>query len=204
MTTRTIIVVAVAAVLTSLIGAGWAIQDSSAESGKGAGQTALPVATMRVEAASAYTSVRSYTGVLRAARTSQLSFERPGLVVAVLVDQGERVEAGQTLAQLDRRHLEARRDQLLAQRSEAEARLDELVAGPRREQIDAAKAEVQNLEAQVELLRRNAERRQVLLANSSTSLEDYESSRLNHQSMQARLEAARQVYKELASGTRQE
>lgn len=197
-------VAAVAALVTSLIGAGWAIRNPPAKSGTETGQTALPVATMRVQAESAYTSVRSFTGVLKAARTSQLSFERPGLVVAVLVDQGERVEAGETLAQLDRRHLEARGDQLLAQRSEAQARLDELVAGPRREQIGAAKAEVQNLEAQVELLRRNAERRQVLLDSSSTSLEDYESSKLNHQSMQAQLEAARQLHNELASGTRQE
>ncbi|MFZ5829480.1 MAG: efflux RND transporter periplasmic adaptor subunit [Planctomycetota bacterium] len=201
---RTTLAVVFSASLVSLLGAGWTFTRPPERSQPAAAPEPLPVAALRVERSSAYQVTRDFTGMIKAARTSDLSFERPGLVLDVLVDQGSSVEVGQTLARLDRRQLEARRDQLLAQRGAAQARLDELIAGPRREQVAAAKAEVQNLEAQVELLALNLERRAKLLSENAIAREEYDSAALNFRSMQAQLEAARQAYQELLNGTRAE
>ena len=91
----------------------------------------LTVNTLTVEAVESYEVQREYSGELVAQRSSDLGFERPGTVVRVLVDEGDRVVAGQPLAQLDVQTLDVQRQQLLAQRREANAQLQELRAGPR-------------------------------------------------------------------------
>ena len=67
-------------------------------------------------------------------------------MVAVLADQGDVVQAGQVIARLDDRSLKARRSQLVAEAASAEAQLRELKNGARREDIDAARAAVGDLE----------------------------------------------------------
>lgn len=66
----------------------------------------------------------SYAGRLEPARETALAFERAGLVLTVLVDEGDTVKEGEIVARLDTDKLRARRDELLAQRRELEARLD--------------------------------------------------------------------------------
>lgn len=64
------------------------------------------------------------------------------------------VEAGQPLARLDVSTLEVKRRQLEAQRLQAAAVLAELRAGPRTETIAAARASVEQREAELELWKR--------------------------------------------------
>jgi multidrug efflux pump subunit AcrA (membrane-fusion protein) len=165
---------------------------------------ALPVATIRLSAVSSYSVPRVYTGTLHAARTTDLGFERPGKVLRVLVDQGDRVEVGQPLAELDRRHLEARQAQLEAQRDEAAAQLAELEAGPRAQQIAAARAEVRRLDAELKLQETRFHRRERLQETAAISGEEWDTARFSLQVAEAQLEAARQVLDELLAGTRQE
>ena len=66
---------------------------------------ALPVATTVLKAAKTYAVERTYTGEITARRSSDLGFERSGTVVAVLVDDGDRVSAGAPVARLDTRGL---------------------------------------------------------------------------------------------------
>ncbi|WCM23652.1 efflux RND transporter periplasmic adaptor subunit [Paraburkholderia bryophila] len=60
-----------------------------------------PVKTEVVGAEKALASTDSFVGTLRARQRSDLSFEAAGRVVAILVDVGDRVRAGQVLARLD-------------------------------------------------------------------------------------------------------
>jgi HlyD family secretion protein len=64
-------------------------------------------------------------------------------IVELLVDEGERVTAGQVLMRQDATRARARLAEAEAALGQARARLDELVRGPRSEQIEAARAAVE-------------------------------------------------------------
>ncbi|MCA8909612.1 MAG: efflux RND transporter periplasmic adaptor subunit [Rhodospirillaceae bacterium] len=83
----------------------------------------LPVDAEQVSRTEGYTVTRSFTGRVVARRISDLAFEHGGLVQTVLVDDGARVAAGDVLAVLGQRELEAERAQLAAQRAEIAANL---------------------------------------------------------------------------------
>jgi RND family efflux transporter MFP subunit len=82
--------------------------------------------------------------------------------------------------------------------------LRELEAGPRQQTIDAARAEVRELQAQAELAELNYRRREQLLQGNAISREDYDSAALGLRSLLARLDAAERRLDELESGTRPE
>lgn len=84
----------------------------------------LPVKVMLVERQDSYRIEQRFAGRLEPARRTQLAFERAGLVTAVLRDEGDAVEAGAVVAQLDTEPLLAARDALTAQRAQAAADLD--------------------------------------------------------------------------------
>ncbi|MEO1483609.1 MAG: efflux RND transporter periplasmic adaptor subunit [Myxococcota bacterium] len=81
----------------------------------------LPVEAAKVELMDSYEVTQRFSGVARSRRSSALGFERPGRVRRVMVDDGDRVRAGQLLAELDR-------NQLLAARKRIEASLREVAA----------------------------------------------------------------------------
>ncbi|NJL48252.1 MAG: biotin/lipoyl-binding protein, partial [Leptolyngbyaceae cyanobacterium SM2_5_2] len=90
----------------------------------------LPVEAIALKAVNSYTVERQYVGEIVAQRTSSLGFEQGGTVVALLVDEGDLVTTGQSLARLDTRSLTTQRQQLVAQRDQAIATLTELQNGP--------------------------------------------------------------------------
>lgn len=71
-----------------------------------------------------------------------LAFETPGRIATLEVDEGDHVAAGQVVARLDDRLPHARLDAAKAAEAAATARLALARRGPRREELDAAKAEV--------------------------------------------------------------
>ena len=119
----------------------------------------LPVDTLRVSLSESYETQRTYTGDIEARRSSELGFEQSGLVVRVLVEEGDRVAANQVIAELDTQRLLAQRQELLAQKAQAEADLTEVIAGPRSEDIASAQANVRDIEAQLQLAQQRYQRR---------------------------------------------
>lgn len=67
----------------------------------------LPVATIVPERVEAFPVTTRYTGLVRSRRSATLSFEPRGRVARIHADEGEAVDAGQALAELDRRRLKA-------------------------------------------------------------------------------------------------
>ncbi|MEO1144910.1 MAG: efflux RND transporter periplasmic adaptor subunit [Cyanobacteria bacterium J06638_22] len=165
---------------------------------------ALVVETLTVAPVESYTVARSYTGEVVAGRTSELGFEQGGELVEVLVDRGDRVAAGEPLARLDTRRLQAQRSQLVAQRDRAQAELLELQNGPRREAIAAAQSSVQDLENQLELEQLRKERREVLYTEGAISREDRDVVAFGADALEERLASARSQLEELQNGTRPE
>lgn len=82
----------------------------------------VSVSTISME--DGYDIVDRFSGRLEPARTTQLAFERGGLVTEVLVAEGQLVEAGAPIARLDVTMLEANRARLSAQRDQAAAALE--------------------------------------------------------------------------------
>lgn len=204
--TRRSTLVGLAVVLVVAISAAWGSLRTGepAETALQSDAQPLPVETLVAEQVDSYQTARAYTGVIRARRDTVLSFERLGTLKAIHVDEGQRVERGDVLAELDTRRLQVGRTRLEARRNEAAAMLAELVAGPRQETIDAADANVDNLKAQLDLEKANLVRRKALLADNIIPQEEYDASMFGVQAAAARLEAAQRQLDELTAGTRQE
>jgi len=175
--------------------------DDSVEESKPA---ALPVEVITLEPVTSFEQSRWYTGVIAARRESSIGFERSARVVSLAVDEGDEVAAGDSLATLDTRHLLNRRDEISARRDAAEARLRELVAGPRKQTIEAAEAEVRDLTAQKELQTRNHERSKDLRSRDAIAEQDLDDSQFALDSIVAKLDAAGHRLAELEAGTRVE
>ncbi len=164
----------------------------------------LPVPIMEIREAESVTSNRFYTGTVSARRSSDLGFERGANIVSISVDEGDPVRAGQPLAALDTRGLELVKKQVFAQLAEAQARLEELEAGPRREAINAADARWREFRQRRRLAELQRERRLELLARQAVSKEEFESVEFQVQTLAAAEEAARHELDELLAGTRPE
>lgn len=164
----------------------------------------LPVRVLTLEPVSSFDQSRTYTGTIVARRSATIGFERSARLESVTVDEGDPVVAGQVLATLDVRHLETRQQQLLAQRSSAEAVLAELIAGPRKETIAAAKARVVELRAQSDLSQRTLTRTRQLEARNAATAQSLDDSQFSMEAAAARLAAAERELEELEVGTRAE
>ncbi|MCP9819425.1 efflux RND transporter periplasmic adaptor subunit [Synechococcus sp. Cruz-9H2] len=86
----------------------------------------MPVSVLTAQPVSQYFTTRAYTGEVVAGRSSSLGFELAGTLEQVLVQEGDKVWAGQPLARLDSRRIRAQRQQLLAQQSVARAAVEEV------------------------------------------------------------------------------
>jgi RND family efflux transporter MFP subunit len=164
----------------------------------------LAVQTIDLEPVTSYQAAREYTGVIVARRTSQLGFELAGKLKAIHVEEGDVATAGMALAAIDTEHVETRRRQLVARRAQATARLEEMVAGPREEDIAAARARVESLEAQVDLLKLQTARQKRLVASRATSQDEYEQHAFGLRSHEAQHNEAQHDLEELLNGTRKE
>lgn len=80
-------------------------------------------------------------------RTVNLSPKTSGLLVEVLVEQGQRVEKGQLIARMDNRDLRAQQLQARAALAAAQAQLQELRNGTRPEVLDQAREAVRQAQA---------------------------------------------------------
>jgi multidrug efflux pump subunit AcrA (membrane-fusion protein) len=165
---------------------------------------ALPVAVMTLEAATGYTTEQEYTGRIAAHRASNVGFERGGRLVRIEVEEGDRVTLLQPLALLGTDLEESRHREMRAQLDAAEALLAELRAGTRSETLDAARAQVQDLEEQHALAVKRKERLEQLLAERAVSQDAADEAATQAQALRARLAAARAQRDELEAGVRTE
>ena len=164
----------------------------------------LAVETIRVDPVNSFQTSREYTGTVVARRVSELSFERAGLLDNVQIEEGVAVAAGTSLATVDTEHLRTRRRETVARRAQAAALLAEFVAGPRQEDIDAATANVESLDAQVALLKLQTDRRSRLLNQNAVPQDEFERFAFGLKAREAQLKQGRHELEELVNGTRQE
>lgn len=163
-----------------------------------------PVKTLIAKRVDSYQVSRTYTGEITASRTSELGFKRSDELVRIAVNEGDYVKIGTPLAYLDTSSLKTQEKEILAERSQASANLQELLAGPRTETIAAARASVKNILAQLELSQKKKSRREKLYAEGAISREQLDEASFEESSFQARLQEAKSRLQELEVGTRPE
>lgn len=178
------------------------INSTSLWAADGAGVIGVEVETL--QKATTWETRSTYSGIVKPKRKSDLSFERPGRVDEIKVEQGDRVKAGQVLARLNTEQLEAQVRKLEADRRAAEALLSELKAGPRQETIDAAKARVREQESQLELAATTEGRRKRLVEQRLVAREELDQARAAVERWQAEREIAQKQLEDLQLGTREE
>jgi HlyD family secretion protein len=138
------------------------------------------------------------------ATESDLGFQVGGRIVALTVQEGDRVAAGQELARLDVTELQARREAAEAQLEGAQAVLSELQAGARPEELRQARAAESAARERLEDAARMLERTRALEAGGAISREALEQARTAHQIARAQHEQAQQQLEMVQRGPRSE
>ncbi|QEF99673.1 putative efflux pump membrane fusion protein [Stieleria maiorica] len=149
-----------------------------------------------------FTRTINYYGRIEPARRTELSFEFAGLLNEVSVDEGHGVSAGDVVARLDTKLLEAEKSELVAQRRSEAAVLERLKRGERDEVIAAARAEVNRLEVELERFASEKARAEKAHAGRSISQAEFDAALFSYQAAAHSLEQARKQLEELSAGTR--
>lgn len=103
------------------------------------------------------------------ATTADLGFQVPGRVLRIAVEEGDAVQLGQELARLDTREMDAGIDAAQAQLNAAEARLREMQAGARPQEVANAEAALRSATQRAETAERDLERARTLFSGGAIS-----------------------------------
>jgi HlyD family secretion protein len=174
----------------------------------GAG-SAVEVATLSVRipegAVSEADLVRlNATGYVIAAAKIEVAGKVVGRVREIKVDRGDRVEAGQVLVRLEDEEYQARYMQQLGILQASKARLAELEAGNRVEEVAKAKADLDAAIVDRENAEINVLRYRELIAQKAISRQTLDDGEADLRSKAARVESVRQSYNLMKAGARKE
>ncbi|MCU5783914.1 secretion protein HlyD family protein [Alcanivorax balearicus MACL04] len=125
-------------------------------------------------------------------------------VIELSVREGEAVTSGQPLLRLDPTRIQARLEAAQADLAGQRARLAELERGPRRETIDAARAELAQARSERTLARQDLRRTQTLFERGSVARANLDDARARVNSLGAQVDARQARLDELLAGTRPE
>ena len=114
--------------------------------------------------------------------------------------EGDRVEAGQKLIEINREVYRAELKAAEAALAVAQAKLDDLKSGVRPEEIEKARESVWEAEQSAEFERRDAERVAQLVERGALPAEDVEKARVKLTAAEAKLRAARRQLEMLEAG----
>lgn len=122
-------------------------------------------------------------------------------IVEILVAEGETVTAGQLILRQDDTRASARLREAEAAVAQARARLDELVRGPRQEQIAQARANLAGAKREIEFRRTQFQRAKDLLEKALASPETRDRAKAELDAADANLDLRRAQLEELLAGT---
>lgn len=120
-----------------------------------------------------------------------------GRVEKIFAWEGDSLQEGQPIVELEAAELRARRDQMAAQ-------LEEMIAGPRKQEIEAAKHDWEALTTELAQARVDAKRAEDLYAKRTISETDREQAHTKEKMLEDNAAAAKNRYDLLLAGTRPE
>ncbi|MDE2180537.1 MAG: efflux RND transporter periplasmic adaptor subunit [candidate division NC10 bacterium] len=134
----------------------------------------------------------------------EVSSKLPGRLAQLLVKEGDQVQANQVIARLDTSEIEAERAQNQAALARAEAQLKELLAGSRVQEIEEARANLQQAEDNLKLARDDWDRFDSLFKEGAISAQERDRAKNRVEIAQSQVKAARERYELVRVGPRPE
>ena len=122
-------------------------------------------------------------------------------IVEIFVKEGQRVTAGDLLLQQDNRRILSRIRETKAALAQSKARLDELVRGPRKEQIATGRANVQGATHELEFRKTEYARAQMVFQRDLASPETLDRAKAELDRAEANLQVQQARLQEMLSGT---
>ena len=143
-------------------------------------------------------------GYIVAVHQIQVSPKVAGMIVKLSLEEGKRVKQGDVLAELETVDYVADRDRAKATLDSSRQRLLELERGNRPQEIQAAKADLEESEAQREQLYLDWKRNVSLKNGNALAPKDYEQAYSAYKAMDRHVVRLRENYKLMVEGPRQE
>lgn len=137
-------------------------------------------------------------------REANLGFRVAGRLASVLKQEGDAIQAGETVARLDQEPFQHEAAEAQARVAAAQAQLKRLQAGPRVEEIAQARAVVNEREVSLANSKGIFERQAELLKNRTISEQERDDAEARYREAEARLNSAREQLKFLEAGYRVE
>ena len=145
----------------------------------------------------------SLSGNIEVTETN-LGFKLPGRVVELTVDEGQAVQTGQFLARLDSAELAGVVMQNKASLQEAITKLSELKAGSRTQEIERAQANVNAQAADLEKVKKDFERSEILYKNGAISTSQFDAAQSAYNAKTAQYKSAQETSSLVREGPRKE
>ena len=146
----------------------------------------------------------SATGVIRPVAPVNISPKQPGRIQQLLVEQGDRVAAGQLLAQMDASNLQGQRLSAMGDLAAAEANLSKLVAGNRPEEIAQARNGANDARAQLVAIRSAYTSNKKLFEAGALGRVAFDASAAQYRAAQEKVQASQSQLELLQAGFRKE
>lgn len=134
----------------------------------------------------------------------RVAAKTPGTLSTLSVDEGDRVAAGQALAEIDTVDVQLALAAARAERAQADAELRLRTAGSRKEDIAEARAQVARAAADVDGAEKDLARMEGLLAAGSGTPKSRDDARVRRDAAAASLTAARERSRRTDAGSRPE
>lgn len=164
----------------------------------------VEVATVQRVEAGTPSPILSAGGYIIPHRKIDLAPKITGRVEWIGVDKGDRVARDQVVLRIESREFVAAMDRAEASLGAARARLRELLAGSRPEEIERARAAVEEAKSNVANAALELQRFQQLLAEGAVARQLLDAARNRHEVALAQLRSAEQAYEMVRIGPRQE
>jgi membrane fusion protein, multidrug efflux system len=156
------------------------------------GEVVRPVKTM-VIAAGGEPRVRMFPGTVEAAKRVELAFQVPGVIVKLPVKEGQKVAAGEVIAQLRQDEFQSRLTQIQGQLDQARAVLRGLQAGVRPEETIRLETQVRAAAARLANARTEFGRMEQLVRTNAVSRSAFEVAQTSYKVAQEEHQAAVQI-----------
>lgn len=131
----------------------------------------------------------------------ELTAETSEPIIEIFAREGDSLETGQAILQLDPSRTQAQRAEAAAGRAQAAARLAELKRGPRPELIEEARARLQGVESELQRALAEYQRIGTLVEKQLSTAEALDSVRAQRDRARADRDAARAELEALLAGT---
>lgn len=146
----------------------------------------------------------SANALIEPKQSINVSPKTAGILKTLLVDEGDRVKAGQIIAYMDDSNLQGQKVEAEGKLAAAVAKLQKLEAGNRPQEIQEARAKLDEMQAKVRQAELTLAQDERLYQSGAISERDVESSRSDRDSLIAQVEQAQQSLSLKEAGSRVE